>query len=1075
MKYKKFTQLEHILTRPDTYVGSLNQVTDYLWILNKEKTKIIKHITTHVPGLYKIYDEILVNAIDQSVNDNTLDQIRIEIDKNEGSISVMNTGEGVPIEKHEEHDVFIPEMIFGELLTSSNYDDTQERITGGRNGYGAKLANIFSKRFMVEIGNSKQELEYSQTWENNMTKKNEYKLKKYKKSKGYVKITFWPDFERFGLNSLFDDNICDLFEKRAYDCCACTNENVKVFLNGKQIHIKSFEKYIDLYIGDKKTTTRVYDNTNDRWKICVAPSDGYNQISFVNGINTYIGGSHVDSVMNQITKQLCEYIENKHKNLKIKTQYIKEHLFIFVNATLVNPSFSSQTKSECTSRYKDFGSRFTISEEFIAKISKIGILDEIIALAKHKEMREMSKNDGKKKSTIRIPKLDDAIYAGTSKSKQCTLILTEGDSAKTFAISGLSIVGRDKYGVFPLKGKLLNVRDASSKQLIANEEINNLKQILGLQQDKKYKDISELRYGKIMILTDSDVDGSHIKGLLMNFINTFWPELMDLNFICSMKTPILKARNKRSNEVICFYTKLEYDKWKQNENSKNWNIKYYKGLGTSTSNEAKEYFKSLPTLLTNYEYTSNCTDAIDLAFNKKKSDNRKIWIKDKLNHIVELPTINSYDDFVHKELIDFSIADVVRSIPNIMDGLKPSQRKILFSCRKHAKDKEYKVSQLSGIISSETQFHHGETSLMSTIVGMAQTFIGSNNINLLIPNGQFGTRLMGGADSASPRYIFTQLSPIVKNIIHEYDDPLLNFLEDDGIQIEPEFFLPTIPLVLINSINGIGTGFSTKIPSFNPSDIIKNIQHLMDGKPLIPMIPWYKHFKGTIKQIDTHRFTTHGVWNVISSNEIHVTELPINFWTNDFKEHLDSLLDTKIKKYENHSTENNVSFTIHFKDNEQDVEKLLKLSTNLSTSNMHLFNVDGKIKKYDNPEEILCEFYNYRLIQYEKRRKHIITILEDLKHELNIKIMFMQYVMDEQIKIFKIPKKQIIEQMISFKISSGYHDQLLNIPLFHFTHEKLDELFKKLENTETKYLQMQKENMHSLWRYDLDNIKNQFK
>lgn len=1080
-KYQKYSQLEHILARPDSYIGSVNKDVDSQWLLNKEKTEMVKKQVVHVPGLYKIFDEILVNAIDQSVNDVMTDQIKINIDVEEEYISIMNTGKGIPIEKHEKHNVYIPEMIFGELLTSSNYDDTKERITGGRNGYGAKLTNIFSKKFTIDIVNPEQKMQYIQVWENNMTKKGEAIIKKSNKTKGYVEIKFWPDLNRFGMQNLKEDDIIHLFEKRVYDCCACTGEKIKIYLNNVQINIKSFEKYIDMYIGDKKEKPRVYDNTNTRWKIGVAESSvGFNQVSFVNGINTYQGGSHVESVSGQLIKQLTEYIESKHKSLKIKTQYIKEHLFIFVNATIVNPSFSSQTKGECTTKYRDFGSRFVISEDFIKKVAKLGIVDEIVALAKHKENRELNKSDGRKNSKIKIAKLDDAIKAGTKESNKCTLILTEGDSAKTFAISGISVIGRNYYGVFPLRGKLLNVRDASTKQILANEEINNLKQIIGLQQDKKYKDISELRYGKIMILTDSDVDGSHIKGLLMNFIHTFWPGLMNTDFICSMKTPILKATHKIKKQVFSFDTKKQYDIWRENKTITNWIIKYYKGLGTSTAKEAKEYFKELDKNTIHYNSNGRTDNVMNLAFNKKHSDDRKVWIKNYKDFSDgEINNLQTYEDFVNKELINFSVTDVMRSIPNIMDGLKPSQRKVLYVCRKKNITSEYKVSQLSGIVSSQSMYHNGEQSLMGCIIGMAQDYTGSNNINVLEPIGQFGTRLMGGHDSASPRYIFTKLHPITHILYNALDDKILNYLEDDGQQIEPDYFLPIVPMILINGSDGIGTGYSSKIPCYKPKDVIDNVLRILKNENPYEMKPWYKGFKGTIDEITQEgKYITSGKYE-LKNKVLTITELPIGKWTNDYKEYLDSLVDTTIKSYENHSTETTIMFKILLKteisESKEYIEKEFKLTSLLSTTNMHLFDHDQNIKKYISPVHIIKDFCRQRLIKYEERRLHIIKELSENIKSIEIKILFIDLVINDKIVIFKRKLPEIHQDLKRYGIEETYYNELLGTPLQNFTDEKHKELCNKQKAMKDELVLFNKQTSSDLWISDinklLDNLK----
>ncbi|GJX52322.1 DNA topoisomerase 2 [Tanacetum coccineum] len=379
-----------------------------------------------------------------------------------------------------------------------------------------------------------------------------------------------------------------------------------------------------------------------------------------------------------------------------------------------------------------------------------------------------------RKGKLNIPKLEDANLAASANSGDCTLILTEGDSAKALAMSGLSVVGQDYYGVFPLKGKLLNVREATPKQLQENAEIQNIKKILGLQHGKNYENVKELRYGHLMIMADQDHDGSHIKGLLINFIHSFWPSLLKVpNFMLEFITPIVKATNKKTKKVLSFYTMPEYEAWKESLGNKatKYKIKYYKGLGTSESKEGAEYFADLDHHMKDFVWADDKDgDAIELAFSKKKID-----AKERLEHF-SWTNFDSkekhiqYRDFINKELILFSMADLQRSIPSMVDGLKPGQRKILFCAFKKPIIQEIKVAQFSGYVSEHSAYHHGEASLVGTIIGMAQIYVGSNNINLLQPNGQFGTHQMGGKDHASGK---------------DHDELLLNYLNDDGQSIEP--------------------------------------------------------------------------------------------------------------------------------------------------------------------------------------------------------------------------------------------------------------------------------------------------
>jgi len=329
-----------------------------------------------------------------------------------------------------------------------------------------------------------------------------------------------------------------IIEKRAYDLAGCTDNSVKVSLNGEVIKCNNFEKYIDYYIGTKSDTPRAYERVGNRWDICAClnPNFTFEQVSFVNGIYTYQGGKHVDYITNQITKNLCELIKKK-KKLTIKPNYIKENIMIFINSTIDNPSFNSQTKECLNTNVSKFGSKCEISNKFLDNLSKCGIIERAIDLSSLKDISNQKKTDGKKSNRIKgIPKLDDANWAGTSKSKECTLILTEGDSAKAMAMAGLSIVGRDRYGVFPLKGKILNVRDSKNiKKLQENTEICNIKKILGLKTGQIYKDVSELRYGKVMLLTDQDEDGSHIKDFYLICFKHFghhYFNILDFLIVC---------------------------------------------------------------------------------------------------------------------------------------------------------------------------------------------------------------------------------------------------------------------------------------------------------------------------------------------------------------------------------------------------------------------------------------------------------------------------------------------------------------------------------------------------------------
>ena len=1067
---QKLTHVEHILKRPDSYVGPVSRVGEPYWI--HENGTFEKKMVVYSPALLKIFDEILVNAIDRnSMYPKNVTSLSVSIDKTSGEITIENNGPlgGIAIKMHEKEDIWNPELTFGHLLTSTNYDDTQERVVGGRNGYGAKLTNVYSTKFSIKIKDGENKSVYTQEWSDNMKKCQPPKIKKYAGTTSSVCVSFIPDWARFGMTEM-DDSIYKIFEKRVHDANICTSQNCKVKFQDELLPKCAFNAYAKMYTKSDEMCTF----TSERWSVCIAPSeDGFEHVSFVNGICTTKGGSHVDHVSGTIANGI---IEDMAKKIKLRPQQVKNAFFVFVKATLVNPSFSSQVKSECTLKPQDFGSKFEPPKTFIKNILKTGIQAELLSLSKFREMKELKKTDGSRKSKITgIPKLDDANKAGTAHSEKCTLIVTEGDSAKTLAIAGLSVVGRDHYGVFPLRGKCKNVRDASVKQLTENKEFNDLKKILGLQQGKVYTSLSELRYGRLMIMTDADNDGSHIKGLILNMIHYFWPSLLELKFLVSMVTPIIKA--SKGSETKSFYTDSTFRQW-YGSGKQGWKIKYYKGLGTSTSAEAREYFKKIKELTVQFDADDSMDESIILAFDKTKSDLRKTWLlesTEKKASELEVPYGNverlNISDFIHKDLVNFSLADLKRSIAHVSDGLKPSQRKVLYACFAKNLTSEMKVAQLAAYVSEKTSYHHGEVSLADTIVKLAHNFMGSNNINLLEPCGQFGTRLMGGKDASQTRYIFTKLTKSARTLFDAKDDPVLKYLDDDGKQIEPEYYVPILPTVLVNGTEGIGTGFSSYIPPFNPEDICANINRVIDGENLVPMKPWFDKFKGRVFSNDEGFWVTEGVWTQ-AGNKIKITELPPGRWTQEYKEYLDTLMDKKnIANYVNNSTTENVDFVIEGYTG-KDIVKDFKLQKTFHVSNMHLFHPTRGIHKYESPEEILTDFVKIRTETYKKRKSYLIHVLKEKTKKLENMSRFVDMVIHEKLIVFKRKRSELESEMEKmFDKIDGSYDYLLNIKTYQYTLEAVQSLREDTIKTKTELDILQNTNHIDMWKSDLKIYK----
>ncbi|GKC49910.1 DNA topoisomerase 2 [Tanacetum coccineum] len=608
------------------------------------------------------------------------------------------------------------------------------------------------------------------------------------------------------------------------------------------------------------------------------------------------GGSHVDYITNQITSNLATIVKKKKNLTTVKKNDIKSHLWVFVNALIDNPAFDSQTKENLTTNKGSFGSECELTPEFLKKVAKSDVMKSLLKHVDYKQNENFKKTDGKRKGKLNIPKLEDANLDASANSGDCTLILTEGDSAKALAMSGLSVVGQDYYGVFPLKGKLLNVRKATPKQLQENAEIQNIKKILGLQHGKSYENVKELRYGHLMIMADKD--GT------------------DLD---------LKEKGIR------------------------------------------------------------------------------------------------YRDFMNKEFKQYAMADLQRSIPSMVDGLKPRERKILFYALKKPIIQEIEVTQFSIYVPDHSPYHDGEVTLVGTIIGMAQNYVGSNNINLLQSNMQLGTRRRGGKDHdhADGTLLSTWLAPITQYLFHKDDELLLDYYKENGQSIEPAWFIPIIPMVLVNGSEARGA-LSSFIPNYNPRDIIANLKRLLEGKSILPMLPCYRGFIGDIKKSESasNEYTTYGIIREDKEKEaLTITELPVRCWTEDYREFLEaaSRCGKDIKDYKARNGDTSVHFEITMtedqmnKAREEGFPNKLKLTTTLSTANMYVLDAQSKLKKYDTPEKhiiasraqdsfiatgkqsevcrgslewktFLEVFYRFRLHLYEKRKT-------SLPHELKIALL----------------------------------------------------------------------------------------
>lgn len=1094
---------ELVLCRPEMYVGAIDMTTEPQWVLEGTPLRAVNRQVTYISALLKLFDEAIVNARDHAMRMETqialnvpnslpVTYIDVKVDPTDGAVVITNDGNGMDVSLHPDVEgVYTPEVAFAHLRSSSHYDTADAAAKneisvpttvaaaagecyGGQNGHGVKLCFIWSTWAQVETVDHIRKLKYTQTFRDNLSVIDPPVITKVPaKTKPYTKVSFRPDMER--LKSPFTPDMFALVQRRTYDIAAATPARIKVRFNDELVPVKNFTQYVDLFLGAKTgDTPRVSGaSKNGRWEyvIAPAPNNEFAQVSFVNGICAYRGGTHIKYILDQITDKLVPFIEKK-KKVRVSPAAIREQLMIFVRCDIVGPKFGSgQTKEALTNPLSQLkgargGGGCPLPDASIEKIgSKLGVMETACAITEAVDRRKVAKeSDGRKtKRVTGIPKLDDANQAGGRHSAKCTLFLTEGDSAYSACKSGFSAEDSNWNGIFPLKGKLENLIGHKSGGKFS-EEVTNIMKALGLRLGATYESADELRYGHIVFVTDQDLDGSHIKGLGIAAFFSQWPSLFRLpNFLGYMNTPIVKVWPKREKVdgpgTIAFYHDGEYTAWKEKESNGNanalrrtWNIKYYKGLGTSVKREFQEYMRNKR--IVHFIYTGNmCDDAIDMAFNKKRSDDRKEWIRaitaDSQHADMKALEV-SYADFTNLELVWFSKYDCMRNIPSLVDGLKPGMRKIIFSCLKRKLTDAIKVAQLAGYTSEHSAYHHGEESLVKTIVGLAQIFLGASNLSLLVPDGQFGTRLAGGSDFASPRYIFTCLDKIVRTLIPSDDSAILEYVEDDGLEVEPRFYIPVVPLVLLNGSKGIGTGFSTDVPSYSMTDIAEYLRNTLcavtndecpiqtEQTPRFEAIPSYVEFRGTVTPSvkNSSKYIIRGCYEFIDEDTFRITELPVGVWTVPLIEHINNLItppsDSKkaatpsVVSLEDNGTDSTVCITISLVpgklatlrsriDDEgiSDLEKLFKLTSSVATSNMHLYNSSGIITKYSNVNDIMWDYIPVRWNAYVQRKRHLQQTLIQEIETLSTKVRFLKSVISGKLELRGRPTSDIVAQLVA--------------------------------------------------------------
>lgn len=1110
---------EHLLLRPDTLCGSTKSIDHpgHHYVRTDDNALTVTQKTlVFAPAIKNLFQEILTNALDRQFRDDKMKKIEVWVDCEAagglGWVRVKNDGQGLPVVHDEARGAWKPTIAFSHFRSGSNFDDSAgPRWTAGRNGYGCKATNVFSLFFAVETADPATGLLFSQTFSNNMLTIGAPLVRPYKLKKGYTDVSFRLDLARLGApDASMTPDVRDMICNTTVDATACLSRKVSLALNGKTLGINSLRHF-----GLMFSPHVAVDTVNIMWEVCVAAAPE-GSLGFVNSLQCS-EGTHINFAYTRLNAALEEHMRTKYKKpaLTLSPAMVRHHIFLIVKLLVDSPEFSSQTKEKLTtpvSRFADDVKAWKPTPAFIKQLGLTGIIDQLFQDVSSRELsvarRAMVTTTSSSSSTRRLVIADkyDAATNVTKSKSNCSLLLTEGDSARALAVAGLAVVGRANFGIYALKGKPLNVRNASLDAISKNKEVTTLLNILGLTIGKTYTSMDALNYKKLVIFSDQDPDGAHIGGLIFNIIHALFPSvlLLDPCFVQRFPTPLVRVTEK--NQVVrSFYAAAPFNTWwtsLEPRVAKRYTVKYFKGLGTSTSSLAREYFAEYTRSIVDIVWEPASNDLMTQMFQNDNASSRRALLVSHFtpgNFVDYSQRRVSLSDFIHKEVLPYSNYSNERNLPSVIDGLKPVQRKALFTLLDKNIVNDVKVAQVAAEVAAKTMYHHGEQSLVEAVIGMAQDHVGVSNINVFRPEGQFGSRLDPPSVHSAARYIFTGLDPIARALFVKDDDPVLQYKEEEGQSIEPHVFVPVIPTVLVNGAFGIGTGWSTSVACYNPADLIERCRSIARGDLLRPsstLTPWYSGFRGTIEYLpEKNTFRTRGTM-VISpeGTSIHITELPVGVWTHPFVQNLEekwmvgSTVPTKRKRagdegfivsIEKRWTDSNVDMVLHcnpetvIEMGEELLWTVLGMQTEIRTTNMHLYTHEGTLKHFETTEEIIEDFARVRLSVYLKRRANMIS---NIQHELEIvtnKSRFINMIIAKTLDLSVGDDDFLVNTLTEagFKSENGGFGYLLDMSLRSMTTSHVSRLETKLASLTEELERVKAFTPQTMWLHDLDGLE----
>lgn len=1078
--YVRLSDVEHVLHRPDMYIGPIDRVERTARCFLPGDKKIVQKPVFHAEGEEQTFLEILGNSADniQLSRDNGMEPGVIEIVVTDTWVVIRNYGMNIPIDKNEQG-IWIPEFIFGFLRTSTKFDDTKKRLFIGKNGLGAKATNIFSKVFTIECADMGRQKLYKQTWNNNMTIKSTPEISNYT-GVGYTQISYSLDFARFGVTN-YDQEAIEIYG--AHAAVVAFTCNIPVIFNGTTLEIPDIVDYAKLCFPITKLSAITYKDPDGVYEICLVdtPEDAI-CVSFVNGLITNQGGVHVDAAYKVMVDAIKSYLGPALQGITLTKKDIVNHVSLFLNCRVPNPQFKSQTK-DCLSRPKI---TIKLPATALEGIKKWQLLEQIYLEIQRKQLTKLKKTDGKKRSRVTVDNFEDAGFAGSKRSKDATLIAVEGISASAYPVKFISQIpdnqGREHFGILPLHGKLLNVINAGFLQYVDNEDFKNIKKVLGLEEQMDYSDqenFNHLRYGNVLYIPDADNDGKHIMGLFLLYFMAKYPSLIQLGYIKFLRTPVIRVSH--GGHRIVFYTYQAYNKWRKSledcgQEPDKWHHDYFKGLGSSEDQHIIEDYNS-PKIVT-FKMDEKSSERLLLAFHREARHLRKEWIANFVNR--EVLDVETFDQlpitiFLDHEFIEYSIENIIRAIPEAMDSIKESQRKVLYAAFKKLRGKKLdkiKVAQVGSHAAEITCYKHGEACLSDTIVTMAYNFVGVNNMPYFTARGQFGTRNRGGDDAAACRYTSISLPWWIDYIYRKEDQVIEKRIEDEGDKRECENFFPILHMGLVNGANGIGSGWSTRIPLHNPLDVALWLQQRLMGQPVPKLLPWYKNFLGQIVMDDEYTFRTEGKMKELPKDELLIEELPIGKSMHGYKTELEKMeAEGVISTFKNLCTHDKVKFIVKGYKSGAPTLKKLKLITKFSYRNMTVLyrKADRSVlpKIYDTTHDLLQDFYKIRLAKYQERKDlQLQDILNDIQ-KLSNRAAFIAAVNSKKLIIIDRRQEAIYHDIDTL----GLDRELLNkIRSSEYSDEKVVELQNKIKKREEDRQNLDSTPCENIWYSELEEF-----